>query len=885
MSCYLPGANNISEFWNNLTAGVISTRKTARWNQSEIVGGFIDHSKTFDAEFFNISPAEALCMSPEMRKLLECSYHAIEDSGLTLADMQQFGTGVFTVSLPGDYKNLIAQNPDYANHPHSFTGNAFSSLSGRLSYAYNLNGPCLSIDSACSSGLHALKIAQLHIQNGDCKIAIVAGASLFSTNEFHDLSNASQMTTQKTSCRPFDGGADGMIPSEGVACLILCSKAVADKLGGKRYAMVDSIKLNHNGTSNGLMSPSVKSQVNLLTSSYQEISDLAPQLALIESHGTSTQLGDQIELQAIMRALDQRVGKTKYKTYIGALKANIGHTLVCSSLVSTIKVILSQQHQLIPPHPSFNQPSSQSQLPDGVAINTKQQPWPDKKNLAGVSAFGFSGSNAHMILNFNIKSIKNKLPSASLNNHFIFCAEDEARMLALIKLYSDWLEKTNEIDLVQLSYRLLFPVKSDKKIRIVIYAERLDQLISTLQNIHTHKTALSNGTVYIADESRQVDIAREVHDWLQGSKLNLQRSGTIQNSCYLPPYPFKQTEYDIGQINHEINPATSTTTPSPLIVSVARILSYSSSQIDSQKTLAELGADSLTILSIQDQLQSAGWTLDQSLSWMSTPLSVIDQTLTRINRSMIKPRTTASSCQSLQWWTMGQSGRPVILMPPLNCDYKVWLRQSKRLHHAGYQVHIPCYPGKDHSNNDFSIDLDTISHEITDYSSRFHQAIDFCGWSLGGVLCQIIAKKSPSLMKSMTLISTATQFNTDLFDETISIQSELEKHQSILQIALQTSFPVQRFISAELPMIVLQQYYDKLLQFEMPASSLAAFSMPTLIVNGACDPVISAEMRQQLSFIPNAKHLLYEKAGHFIPLCQTVTFNRDFIQFLDQCGS
>jgi acyl transferase domain-containing protein/acyl carrier protein len=392
-----PGADNVDQYWQNLINGKNSITTTQRWSHlsnKEYRAGFLNNIENFDAELFNISPKEAILMDPQQRLLMEVTWEALIDAGLSLEDLNGSNCGVFTTSLPGDYKYNLSEKGQSLN-TFSFLGNAVSVLSGRISHFFNLKGPSIYIDTACSSSLIAIDLAIKHLQDLSCDIAIVGASCIFSTPELFDLAEASNLISKSGLCHTFDHKADGFIPAETVGCLVLRRLSDAKKNQQQIYAVIEGHKTNHDGSTNGLMSPNSNSQKELIITTYQKNDIDISKIGYIEAHGTGTAVGDPIETKALTEGFEKL--NKNYNSFLGSSKTNIGHALVSSGIASVIKVLLIFKHSTIPPHLHFTALNPQISL-GNFKINTVQQNWPADKDLAAISAFGFSGTNAHIVL-------------------------------------------------------------------------------------------------------------------------------------------------------------------------------------------------------------------------------------------------------------------------------------------------------------------------------------------------------------------------------------------------------------------------------------------------------------------------------------------------------
>jgi 3-oxoacyl-(acyl-carrier-protein) synthase/pimeloyl-ACP methyl ester carboxylesterase len=359
------------------------------------MGGFLDDIAGFDAGFFRISPREARCMDPQQRLLMEVVHHAIEDSGAPVERLRELDCGIICAGLPGDYKHLLATHPDLVYSSQSFSGNAMASLSGRIAYFYDFRGPSLTLDTACSSSLTALQVACLQLQAGTCGAMVLGASSVFATPELFEFTRRAGMLSTKGRCAAFGQDADGFVPAEGIAALVLTTEANAAALGLRILATIEAFGINHNGASPGLMAPSARSQAELITRTYRRFGIHVSRIGYVEAHGTGTPIGDPAELAGLVQAYqDMEPG---HQTWLGASKTVIGHTLVCSGLASLLKAILILQHGSIPPHPIPMEDGTPSNL-GGFILNGHEVPWPVGRDLVAISAFGFTGSNGHVVL-------------------------------------------------------------------------------------------------------------------------------------------------------------------------------------------------------------------------------------------------------------------------------------------------------------------------------------------------------------------------------------------------------------------------------------------------------------------------------------------------------
>ena len=418
MACRFPGgANDLDSYWRLLSNGVdaIGEIPSSRWNVEEFYdpdpgaplkmytkcGGFLDVPvDRFDADMFGISPREASSMDPQQRLLLEVTWEAFEDAGVVIDAAAGSPCGVFVGITTADYAQLLASGGLDDIDAHLTTGNAFSVAAGRLSYVFGLRGPSVAVDTACSSSLVATHLASQSLRSGEVDMAVVAGVNLM-------LSPATTIGMAKLRalspdgrCKAFDATADGYGRGEGCGVVVLKRLADARCDGDRVWALVRGSAVNQDGRSAGLTVPNGPAQYDLIRQALHAAAVDPARVSYVEAHGTGTPLGDPIELQALAAAL--RDGHdVAHPIVVGSVKTNIGHLEAAAGVAGVIKVALSLRHQQIPPHLHFDTPSPHvpwDELP--VSIPTEPTPWSsnDGQRVAGISSFGFSGTNAHVIL-------------------------------------------------------------------------------------------------------------------------------------------------------------------------------------------------------------------------------------------------------------------------------------------------------------------------------------------------------------------------------------------------------------------------------------------------------------------------------------------------------
>ena len=446
--CRFPKANNLQAFWSLLRSGddAITKVPVFRWQSDNSWGGFLEQVDQFDPHFFSISPREACNMDPQQRLLLEVSWEALENAGLAAEGLAGSRGGVFIGISSGDYANL---NGNLTNTEAYYgTGNALSIAANRLSYFLDWHGPSWAVDTACSSSLVAVHQACQSLLQRECNLALAGGVNLMLTPQLTLTFSEAQMIAADGRCKTFDAAADGYVRSEGCGVVVL--KRLSDALanGDNIQGIIRGSAVNQDGQTNGLTAPNGKSQQEVIHLALANARVKSNQISYVETHGTGTSLGDPIEVNSL-KAVLMSGRESNQPCWIGSVKTNIGHTEAAAGIAGLIKVVLSLEHGEIPPHLHLKQLNPYIELENtAIEIPTQLQSWSsgEQPRLAGVSAFGFGGTNAHVIVEEapgrgKRQKAKGKSEELSERTHHILTlsAKSEKALLQLAQSYEKFL--------------------------------------------------------------------------------------------------------------------------------------------------------------------------------------------------------------------------------------------------------------------------------------------------------------------------------------------------------------------------------------------------------------------------------------------------------------
>ncbi|MCP5004444.1 MAG: zinc-binding dehydrogenase, partial [Planctomycetes bacterium] len=600
-----PQSENMKEFWENLSLGrdCISEIPRDRWSIEKYYQavearegktnckwmGALENADKFDPLFFNISPAEAECMDPQQRVFLESAWSCIEDAGIDPETLSSSQCGVFVGCGTGDYGQSL-QGDRFSSM--NLMGASSSILSARVSYLLNLKGPCLSIDTACSSSLVAIAEACSSLVNRTSDLALAGGVCVLTGPSMHIMTSQSGMLSRDGRCFTFDARANGFVPGEGVGVLLLkrLDDAVRDK--DPIHGIIRGWGVNQDGKTNGITAPSVNSQILLEKDVYERFGIDPASISLVEAHGTGTKLGDPVEVEALQESFQSQRSKNQ-SCALGSVKGNIGHLLAAAGVSGVIKVLLCLQHQKLVPQANFKALNPHIALQNSrFYINTKFQDW---KNPAGIprraciSSFGFSGTNAHLVIEEAPPSPSESRPivSTSVTRDPLFIplsAKNRVRLRASVEQLYLFLreEEGRKDDLKQRIEDIAYTLqvgRSDMEERIIFIVKDKSELLEKLQSFLANELSIKGcyqGSVRRIEENLEVllvdeDMSQTIGVWIAKRKYsnlmklwvkglvfdwNLLNNDAIPTRIHLPTYPFAKERYWVSDT--QSNPLVST---------------------------------------------------------------------------------------------------------------------------------------------------------------------------------------------------------------------------------------------------------------------------------------------------------------------------------------
>ncbi len=649
MSGRFPSANNIDEFWNNIKNGknCISEVPPSRWAVEEYFDadpktpnktyskwmGVLEDEDKFDPLFFNISPAEAELMDPQQRLFLESCWQCIEAAGINPHALFGSRCGVFAGCVAGDYGSLVGSD---GLNAQGLMGSSNSMLAARISYLLNLKGPCMSIDTACSASLVAIAEAcnSLILYNSD--MALAGGVGIMAGPTMHIMSSKAGMLSPDGQCYTFDSRANGFVPGEGVGVILLkrLSDAVRDK--DPIYGVIKGWGVNQDGKTNGITAPSTSSQSSLEREVYKRFNINPETITMVEAHGTGTKLGDPIEVEALTEAFRSFTSKNNYCA-LGSVKSNIGHLFAAAGVAGVIKILLALQNKMLPPTINFEVLNEHISLEDSpFYVNTSLQPWGVKENhtrKAAVSSFGFSGTNAHIVIEEYIPPVKLK-PQQSTEKPvlFVLSAKTEERLKAYAGSMRSFIAARENINMPDMAYTLQIG-RPAMEHRLAVLAASREQLLSALEgyingklnsNVFTGSksngsTAAFDGLKEISEINHEETLTKAAKAWVNGGRCDWTSfyDGFSLNRINLPTYPFARERYwkakthtgavlNIAAVENDtvINEQQSEISIEDTLKNmISQILGIAVDKIDSENDLTSYGFDSISGMSLINSIK------------------------------------------------------------------------------------------------------------------------------------------------------------------------------------------------------------------------------------------------------------------------------------------
>ncbi|WP_339305520.1 beta-ketoacyl synthase N-terminal-like domain-containing protein [Paenibacillus sp. FSL R5-0519] len=557
LSVRMPLADDAEQFWDNLLHGLDCTRDlpeqrrqdadnyiSRKMNPGEdskyLDGSYLEHIDTFDYPFFRFTPKEASLMNPAQRIFMETAWAAFEDGGYTSEKLAGSNTGVY-VGLVSDlegyrYKEMI-HDVEPQSLPISVTGNLSCILPSRLSYLLDLRGPSMVVDTACSSSLVAVHHACNAIRLGECDMALAGGVKLNVLPLDKDyyrmgIESSNGMT------RPFDDSSDGSGIGEGAAVIMLKPLQDAIKDKDQVYAVIKGSAINQDGNSMGITAPNARAQSEVIVKAWKAAGVDPESIAYIETHGTGTVLGDPIEIDGIKGAFEQYTDKRQFCA-IGSVKSNIGHLYESAGITGLVKSVLSLKKGILPAVQHFDRPNRNIDFSGTpVYVNTRNRIWPaaGEPVRMGVSAFGFSGTNCHLILE-QAGAVETNSETEMREYLFPLSAKTLQALQQYISKYTKYL-KTTDHSLADICYTA-GTSRTHYEHRLVQIASSKEELLAQL--IELEEGGVDSIREQSVPESSQLHLTAHCETYLGGGEVSWPSlySGEDVRRISIPTYPFE----------------------------------------------------------------------------------------------------------------------------------------------------------------------------------------------------------------------------------------------------------------------------------------------------------------------------------------------------------
>jgi len=565
MGIRFPGCgSDIHQFWRMIVEGrdAVKCIPADRWDRDVHYASepgvpgkintrhaaFLDDVGRFDAAFFDITPREAIRMDPQQRIFLETAWHALEDAGLPKAGLAGTDTGVFVGvhSQSIDYQTM--QFEDLASvDAYSATGTAHDMIAGRLAYWLDFHGPAVAVNTACSSSLLAAHLACQSLRAGDCSVALAGGINLLLTRGSTVAAAQLQLLSPDGRCKPFDARADGMGRGEGCGVVVLKKLEAAWRDGDRVLAIIRGSAVNQDGSTNGLTAPNGISQRRVLARAIRNAGVETREIGYVEAHGTGTSLGDPIEVEALSEVLGEG-SRRDVPCTLGAVKANIGHLEGAAGIAGLIKTVLVLRNRWLPSVTNLKQLNPHLAIDDTVlSIPHSGRNWTAERKLAGVSSFGWSGTNVHVVLE-EAPASSESVASEEIWP-LVISAQSPDALRVLGAAYADRLEHAEESQLANICYTSAVR-RTHHPHRVAVAGSQAKKIGSELRRRVTEWTEAqpSKKTMEHGDSDRTGsgprDLEQTMRAWEAGAAVDW--SFAFASGCSvvdLPPYPFQGSRY------------------------------------------------------------------------------------------------------------------------------------------------------------------------------------------------------------------------------------------------------------------------------------------------------------------------------------------------------